>query len=361
MMKLTYNKQTFWLLNLVAWFLLGAISLMIYYPKFAEDDFDYLGYWLTYVSGFVISLLLREIYRRLNFQKLGIVNLSILIFAASLIFSNIWFWFDLSISAPFQGGFSPFLEHLSFQSYLYRIFSHTLPLLTWSGLYFGMKFWFEWDLQRRRTEQANALAQSAQLQMLRYQLNPHFLFNALNSIRALIEEDKKNAKNMITELSEFLRYSLISKNYSNVPLINEIEAIKHYFAIEKKRYEEKLLVNFEIDPLAEDFPVLSFLIHPLTENAVKYGMQTCKLPLKINVSATVKENTLILVVCNSGKWLDPEKNRLNKNGTGTGLKNVRQRLENAFPNRHKINIEEKDDTVCVKIEIEQTPGHKDEQ
>lgn len=360
MIKLTYNNKTFWLLNLVGWLLLGGISLMIYYPKFVAEHFDHVGYWLTYVSGFIISLGLREMYRRLNFQKMGIVNLSILIFITSLLSSHIWYWFDLTITAPIKSGFAPFLEDLTLRSYLYRTFSHSLPLLTWSGLYFGMKFWYEWDMQRYRTEQANALAQSAQLQMLRYQLNPHFLFNALNSIRALIEEDKKNAKNMITELSEFLRYSLISKDYADVPLINEVEAIKHYFAIEKKRYEEKLDVSFDIDPLAEDFPVLSFLIHPLTENAVKYGMLTSKLPLKILVTANVKGNTLHLKVCNTGKWIDPENNKNNTNGTGTGLLNVQQRLANAFPNRHKFTTGEEDGMVCVKIEIEQTPGNNDE-
>jgi LytS/YehU family sensor histidine kinase len=89
--------------------------------------------------------------------------------------------------------------------------------------------------------------------MLRYQINPHFLFNTLNAIRALVEENEKQAREMITELSEFLRYSLISSQYDNVPLSEEIDAIRHYFAIEKRRYENKLEVALEVSPLAEDF------------------------------------------------------------------------------------------------------------
>ena len=99
--------------------------------------------------------------------------------------------------------------------------------------------------------------------MLRYQLNPHFLFNALNSLRALVDEDEKNARQMVTELSEFLRYSLISKDLNNVPLKKEIEAIRNYLAIEKKRYEEKLEVVINIDPSTESCYLPSFLIHPV--------------------------------------------------------------------------------------------------
>ncbi len=205
--------------------------------------------------------------------------------------------------------------------------------------------------QKERAEKADLLAHKAQLQMLRYQLNPHFLFNALNSVRALIESNKNTAKDVITELSEFLRYSLISRNMSNVPLKDEIEAIKHYFTIQKIRYEERLEVNFDIKPDADEFPVLSFLVHPIIENAVKYGMETSPMPLKIGISARVDGNKLILDVSNSGRWV--EKSGNNNSGTGTGLENVQQRLENAFPGHHKFEIIKNSDSVHVRIEITQ--------
>ena len=137
-----------------------------------------------------------------------------------------------------------------------------MPFVGWSALYFGIKFLQNWQLQQERTEKAHVLAQTAQLQMLRYRINPHFLFNSLNSIRALIGENRQSAKALVTELSEVLRYSLLSKNYHDVPLKNEIEALQHYFAVEKIRYEDKLEVTYEIDQEAWDYPVLSFLLHP---------------------------------------------------------------------------------------------------
>jgi len=239
--------------------------------------------------------------------------------------------------------------YITFQRILSETWWHSFVLGTWSALYFVIKLWIEWNLQKDLADKANALAQSAQLQMLRYQLNPHFLFNALNSIRALIEEDKIKAKSMITELSEFLRYSLISKNYKNVPFKEELKAIEHYFKIEKKRFEDKLQVVINVEEKAEDFPVLSFLVHPLVENAVKFGMQTSSMPLQICLNAKIKNNGLILEVTNSGQWV--EKNHLNNNGTGTGLKNIKERLENAFPGNHNFEIKKNENQVKVVIKI----------
>jgi two-component system LytT family sensor kinase len=125
------------------------------------------------------------------------------------------------------------------------------PIVGWSALYLGIKFWQEWVDEKARAEKAQVLAQTAQLQMLRYRLNPHFLFNALNSIRALVSEDKTSAKSMITELSEFLRYSLVSKNYKDVPFKDEIDSVRHFFNIQKMRYEDNLDVSLDIDPATE--------------------------------------------------------------------------------------------------------------
>jgi len=198
--------------------------------------------------------------------------------------------------------------------------------------------------------------------MPRYQLNPHFLFNALNSIRALVDEDEGRAREMVTELSEFLRYSLHSKSFADVPLKDEIEAIRHYFSIQKKRYEDKLTVNYTIAPQAEDYPVLSFLIHPLVENAVKYGMQTSAMPLKITLQAEVTEGDLKLEICNTGEWVEPAAEmESNSQGTGTGLENVRQRLDNAFPNRYDFKICEEEGMVCIRLTIfaETRKGHEE--
>jgi two-component system, LytTR family, sensor kinase len=346
----TKNKA-FWALNISGWILLIFIYLILYYRERLADTKIVFGLVITYTTGFFVSLLLRFFYKKFNYQSRSILFLSLIIVLGSILFSNFWLWIDVVFSIPLHGAKS-LLERFTIQYYISSVYSHLWVLTLWSTFYFGIKLWKEWTQEKERTEKANALAQAAQLQMLRYQLNPHFLFNALNSIRALIDEDKKVARRVVTELSEFLRYSLISKNYSDVPLINEIDAIKHYFAIEKIRYEDKLEVKFDVAKEAEDFPVLSFLIHPLVENAIKYGMQTSQLPLKICIRAIVENDTLKLEVVNSGKWVEKGTHLHNpERGTGTGLKNVKRRLENAFPERYRFEIKKKVDEVCIRMEI----------
>jgi len=343
------NKLTlFWQLQIAGWFLLFLIYLFLYYRNYWADSRTIGGLFLTYITGFLISLVLRKFYQKLKYKSRSIILISTSIIASSIIASNFWFWFDVLLTELIFGNVQTLVD-LNTDRYLSNIWSHSIVLFLWSSFYFSIKLWDDWGTEKLRAEKANALAHAAQLQMLRYQLNPHFLFNSLNSIRALVEEDKNRAKSMITELSEFLRYSLLSKNFANVPLNNELEAIKHYLSIEKTRFEEKLIVQFNIDSNTEDYPVLSFLLHPIIENSIKYGMQTTMLPLRIDISAKLIDMTLVLKICNSGNWIDHNSN--NSKSTGTGLENVKQRLENAFPEKHCFEIIKSKESVCIEIRI----------
>ncbi len=345
------RKSIFWILQISGWIILGLIYQFLYYRQYINDAKAILALALTYLTGFLTSLGLRYFYKRMPYQNFSMSYLAFLGIISSIIGATVWFWFDILISLPVHGT-AWFKENVTLQFYMSRTYWHSFILGTWSALYFLIKLWVEWNLSRERIRNANALAQAAQLQMLRYQLNPHFLFNSLNSIRALVDENRSQAKEMITELSEFLRYSLISKSYSDVPLKQELEAIRHYLKIEKKRYEEKLQIDYKINPLAEEFPLLSFLIHPLVENAVKYGMKTSSMPLQILIKADVRDDTLILEICNSGAWVEHDAREADRPpGTGTGLKNIRQRLENAFPDHHLFEVLKHDQQVCVHIEI----------
>jgi len=346
----TKNKL-FWILNISGWVTLYLVYLILYYRDYFHDIPRMSALFISHLTGFGVAVLLRYVYRRFKYDLKSIPQILLVILFASIVSGNVWLWADYVfryISSASLAAFSNFTVTF----YINYVWSNTFVFVAWSALYFGIKFWFDFQAQISRTEQANMLAQRAQLQMLRYQLNPHFLFNSLNSIRALVEEDKQRAKEMITELSEFLRYSLVSKNYSDVPFNDELDAMKHYLAIEKTRYEENLIVEYKIDPSAESYPVLSFLIHPVIENALKYGMQTSKMPLQLTISAKVVDNAFCVEICNSGRWIQRENSSNSSESTGTGLENVRRRLENAFPGKHKLTIDKTDERVCVKIEIQ---------
>lgn len=344
----------FWVLQSSGWFLYGVIYYLIYYSYKDLDLANTIGFTVTYMVAFLLTIIMRKIYQRLDYQHRSILNVSVIVILTSIIFAVIWVYLDRFVSYPIYGieKFQKALDKITMRNNISQIYWNSFILFTWSALYFLINFWRQWNEQLARTEKAELLAHSAQLQMLRYQLNPHFLFNSLNSIRALILEDQAKARDMVTELAELLRYSLVSKNNGDVPFSEEITAIKHYFAIEQKRYEENLQVSFEIDPLAEEYPIPSFLVHPLVENAVKYGMKTSEMPLKVKIIAKVKDNDLTIIVRNSGSWLDDDAEGLNRPvGTGTGLRNVKERLENRFPGKYTISTEEDDGCVVINITI----------
>ena len=188
--------------------------------------------------------------------------------------------------------------------------------------------------------------------MLRYQLNPHFLFNALNSIRALVREDPAKAEQMVAELSDFLRYSLQRHEGRDVPLGAELEAVEHYLTLEHIRFEDKLVAEIDADPAARARYVPGFLLHPLVENAVKYGMETSPLPLRVRVVARCTDVALHLEVANTGSWRPPpEATYPSSRSHGIGLHNVRERLHHAFPGRHRVEVVERDGWVRVTIEM----------
>jgi len=345
----------FWVLHVSGWLAYaGASSIFQLWGKWADARQVFLSI-IAYGLGFLFCIPLRAFYRKIRIHELPLTRSMVTVVAASFLVAHMWLGLQILI-----GLFLKWPEaspRLLLQSVVEEISTRVILLLIWTFLYFAVKTWMEWRRQVERREKANVLAQDAQLRMLRYQLNPHFLFNSLNSIRALIDEDEMKAREMITELSEFLRYSLDSKDYTHVPLKYEMEAIRHYFAIQKKRYEDKLEVIYDIEPAAGEYPVLSFLIHPLVENAVKYGMRTSPIPLTVRLTAKTSAAGLAIEICNTGKWSETDRpGDRSSAGTGTGLDNVRRRLENAFPNRHRLELFEKDGCVHVRLEIRDSRG-----
>jgi LytS/YehU family sensor histidine kinase len=228
--------------------------------------------------------------------------------------------------------------------------SNALVLMAWSALYFGVKYQRDLQAQQRRTLRAETLAREAQLDMLRYQLNPHFLFNTLNTLRALIGDDDQRAKRIVTELSDFLRYSLLDLNAPTVPLKEEVDVTRTYLAIEKIRFEERLQVEVDVDPAVASRPVPPFLVHSLVENAVKHGMATSPRPLQIRLKAEPTADGFQIEVANTGYLADPSTDG-GPPSNGIGLKNVRQRLEQLFPTRHVFTLTEADGWVRARVGI----------
>jgi signal transduction histidine kinase len=226
---------------------------------------------------------------------------------------------------------------------------NTLALVAWSTLYVGLLDRDQLQAQRDGALRAAAEARDAQLRMLAYQLNPHFLFNALNSLRAMIDEDRSRARQMVTELARFLRYALVDRPLHLAPLAEEAAAVRGYLAIEAVRFETRLDASVDVPPEAARCLVPAFLLNPLVENAIKHGRPARDgEPLRVRVRAAFPgAGRLEIVVESSGELVATAPSHEG----GVGLRNVRQRLERQYPSAHRFTLESAGDMVRAVIDI----------
>lgn len=333
-----------WLLYGIGMYIAGAVVLGAWEALLHKIPFITLG--------FIITLILRSLYKRVWNRAPEFHQLVIRALIYSFLFSQIWaacfnytLWhhvYEVDIS-----------RIDSWFNYLRGSLNYTFVFVSWSALYFGIKHYQDLQSQKRENTEVRELAHEAQLKMLRYQLNPHFLFNALNSIHALVRENQARAERMIDALSDFLRYSLVQDEAHDVALHEELEAIRNYLNIEKIRFEEKLELTFDVEPSIEFVTVPSFLIHPLVENAVKHGMNTSPLPLQLKVRATHQDDKIFIQVANTGSLAPPTfgDGAMQLHSTGTGLKNIRQRLARHYPKRHVFRVYEKNGWVYADLTL----------
>lgn len=345
-------------LQLLGWCMYAA---MYYFSLGTHQPFPNIALRQTFVAaglGLGVSSLLGWGYRQWRVSQLPPTPKTLAILLSCLGLGLAWHqcvevaseWVN-----PFVGPIAPYLG-LQGTPLLRRMEAFPLILLLWSGLYLGIMHWREQRRHQERLLQADAEAQRARLRALRYQLNPHFFFNALNTIGALADEAPGRVKDAVRELSGFLRYTLLDDEALEAPLRDEVSAIEHYLAVEKIRFEEDLQVEIDVAPEAGRLTVPSFLVLPLVENAVKHGHHTSPMPLRVRVTGTVSDDALVVEVANTGHWREP---RTGPEGTDTGLDNVRARLESQYPDRHRFTITDDDEWVraCIEIDTDALDRH----
>jgi hypothetical protein len=209
-----------------------------------------------------------------------------------------------------------------------------------------MAFYSTVQVHRQR-EEFERVARDAQLRALRAQLNPHFLFNSLNSVRSLITENPQRAASMVTGLSEILRYSLTSDRKDTVSLAEELGVIDEYVSVERVRYEDRLRVEQSVDPRALDTQVPPMILQTLVENAVKHGISMLPGGGVVRLDARVRDGRLEVVVTNTGKFKPAVDNG------GFGLLNAAERLRLLYGNRASLTIKEesRDEAECTVAEL----------
>ena len=220
---------------------------------------------------------------------------------------------------------------------LASLFLNFTVLAGWSALYFGINFYLIVEQQIDQMQQLENQASHAQLAMLRYQLNPHFLFNTLNSISTLVLlKQTERANVMLSRLSAFLRYTLANEPTAHVTLAQEVETLKLSLEIEKMRFDERLRPHFEIDPRAARARLPSLLLQPLVENAIKYAVTPQEEGADITVAARLTGDRVQIAVSDTGPGLIERQQRPTLS-TGVGLANIRERLAQAYGPDHRFD------------------------
>ena len=198
-----------------------------------------------------------------------------------------------------------------------------------------------------RQAELEAQVREGELKMLRAQINPHFLFNSLNSISSLTLTDPMKAREMILKLSDFMRYSLSTKSEQPVTLQNEMESLRLYLEIEKVRFGDRLVIEEEMQPECFHALLPGMLLQPLYENAVKHGVYESTERVVIKTSAKKEDGFVVISVTNT---IDPE-SVVTPRGAGIGLKNVRSRLELFFGEKADLTFNRTDDRFNVMLKI----------
>ena len=280
------------------------------------------------IVGYCITLLLSTLYG--SFRQLprvtGVLLTIVTLFAATFLYA---------VLDAFSFSFIRMVPSITLSSVLTYLFLDFTVLAGWSALYFGINFYLIVEAQIDQMVHLEIQASSAQLAMLRYQLNPHFLFNTLNSISTLVllkQTERANA--MLSRLSSFLRYTLANEPTAHVTVAQEVETLKLYLEIEKMRFEARLRPEFDIDPRAERARLPSLLLQPLVENAIKYAVTPQEEGAEICVRVRLAGEIVQIEVSDTGPGPKdrPASPSLSTSSlsTGLGLANIRERLAQAY-------------------------------
>ena len=350
------KNRAFWRLQVLGW--VGAMVLRAISSVANGQPWSFLVLVLiATITGFSISLILSVIFRMLIIRRPLIT------------------WGGMALVLPFAVGLYAFIDawvvglyrpdsSASFTQLFIGVFYLDLTLLgAWSALYIAINFFLQIEEQNDQMIRLEGQATASQLAMLRYQLNPHFLFNTLNSISTLVLlKQTEPANAMLSRLSSFLRYTLINEPTGRVTVAQEIETLKLYLDIERMRFEERLRTRFIIDPASTRALLPSLLLQPLVENAIKYAVSQQEAGAEITVATQLVDQTLRITVSDTGPGLqnDASDNRLSGMtfdggepvSTGVGLGNIRDRLAQAYGEDHRFEtFDPPEGGFAVVIEI----------
>lgn len=335
------RNKMFWLLQITGWL---GYALVQYMGSLMHEMREI---WIAIVllgayAGFLLTVPLRYLYRRIwhihpMLQVVVVLLCSYLAAAIWAVIDNLTNW------EIYKFGFRPTNLLFYFQHSIAKFYI----MLSWSGLYFVIKYYQLLQDAQQKSLAAASMAHQSQLKMLRYQLNPHFLFNTLNAISTLILVNENQAANqMMSKLSRFLRYSLDNDPIKRITLEQELSAAQLYLDIEKVRFGERLDVVVEVSEEAKQALVPSLILQPLIENAIKYAVAKTEHTGSIHIKAIRIDDDLQVTITDNGpEPFDPDKIKIR--GSGVGLMNIRERLKALYGKQFSFTLSANTPSGCI--------------
>ena len=321
------RDQQFWVLQILGW--TGWVTLFAIRDALWERPLGFLLLLLVdAIAGLLLTTVLRYIYRWVWYRST--LQRVLVILSVSYVMAVIWQPIKNYAQMYYYDDFTLITDY-GVMGYFQGLIGYSYFLmLVWSGLYFAVKLYQLLQEEIERSIRAEAMANEAQLRMLRYQLNPHFLFNTLNAISTLILDARTEAANaMVSKLSYFLRYSLDKDPMQRVDLEHEVNTMKLYLEIEQVRFDDRLAVHFEVDDDVRQALVPSLILQPLVENAIKYAVASREGGGEITVQAQRLDDHLLLIVEDDGPGIELVEGQLPE-FSGVGIANTRERLAQLY-------------------------------
>lgn len=337
------SKKLYWVAQIGGWSMYGLLLLLATYAENPADiGFAFLFSLGIYMfAGLLVTHVLRLFYLKSTWLELKLTPLIPRIIVVSILGSFVVACIKLMVQLSFNE-----FDTSSFSGLIFfiEIMAFSLLIILWNGIYFTYHFFQKSIRQELSNLKLQASQQEIELKNLRSQMNPHFLFNSLNSIRALIDIEPVKSKFAVTTLSNLLRKSLEFGNKNLVKLEEEIQLVKHYLELEKIRFEERLQIEWDLDESLNSEEIPPFILQTLAENAVKHGISNLIEGGTITIRTKRLEDGICLQLENSGKIQE-------KTDLGIGLENTKRRLDLQYKGKAHFSLEEKEGKVSCTLEI----------
>lgn len=355
------QRQLYWAFQIVGW-VFYSLSDLAYFVIFLQPNLNELNgmminSFIYVITGISLTHFFRIVFIRYDWIKLPVEQLVIRCLLGVLLITSLFTAINISLYDEYIA------ERTTNISWIFKDFAYIInfckPMVIWVLIYIFVSYTSE--LQKNSIERIKMQAsiEASEAKILRAQINPHFMFNALNSIRALIIEEPKKAQNGITQLSNILRSSLVANRRTTIPLKEELRTIEDYLALEKVRYEERLQSTLEIDENTLNVQVPPMMLQTLVENAIKHGVQKAERWGFIEVKSELLDGMLEMNIRNTGVFVD---HNSHEDHSGFGLENTRRRLNLIYGAEASFNIFQEEPNVVhaiVKIPLEKRKTDED--